>query len=710
MTTPIMRTHWLLVALAILAVSAGLVRLPAGSTETKGSGDSSSDLVSRSVGGWGLDLADRDASIKPGDDFYMSQNGAWFARTKLTGEVPAASYWADLRQLAPRRLGAILEDVAANPNVAPQSAEGKAAAFYRAFMDEKTVEAKGLTPLDPELHAIRMAKTPTQMAAVMGNAAGPGTQHGQKKLGWIANRALFQVGIGQDQQDPTQYAVYVGQGGLGLPGPEYYRDERLADVKQAYEAYAARMLSLVGWPNAEVRAREVVALETTIAKVSWSHEQMKDVVHTYHRMTVVELSRFAPGFDWQAFLKGGGLDNVTNIVIDAKDAFPKIAAIFAETPVEILQARQAFLTIDNAAPNLNASAADAHFDFRTRRFRNPSAVPRPRQFRAARTLEANIGDILSALYVARYFAPEAKTKAIQMAEHLKRAFDARLEKLAWMSPQTKARAREKLAAMSMNIGYPDKFQDYRGLEISATDLYGDVVRATAYNWRRQVAGLSGPFRRQDWFFAPQSVNYAYIPTTNTVEIPAATFQPPFFDLNADQAVNYGAVGSMIGAMIISGFDRHGAHYDAAGRLHDWLTPEELEKLQDMTKALAAQYSAVEPLPGLHVKGEIIADEAVQDLGGQLLALDAYHLSLNNQPPPVLDGFTGDQRVFLGRVQMWRAKFDPAFVRNQIATGSNAPPFLRVNGPVRNLDAWYDAFHVQPGDKLYLAPKDRVHMW
>lgn len=684
------------------------------SVALSGAGAQTSDVIavtlaSRSVGAWGIDLNDRDLSVKPGDDFFMFQNGAWFAHTELNSKLVASAYWRDLRRLSPLRLNAILTELALK-SAPPASAEAKASAFYRAFMDEKTTEAKGLAPLKPELDAIRAAKTKAQMAELMGRIAGPGTQRSPNKSFMPTNRAAFSVDIGQDQNNPNRYTVYIGQAGLGLPGTDYYSDPQLADIKAAYEAYIARMLSLIGWSNPEASAREVVSLETRIASASWSPKQMSDVVKTYNPMTVAELSKLAPDFNWREFLDGAELGRVRNVVIDAKSAFPVIARIYGETPTEVLQAQQAFALVERCALTLNASVFNAYNSFRTNVFRNLSAGAQPRWFYALNTLETSIGDILGALYVARYFSPASKLKAQEMAANLKSAFDARLQRLSWMSPATKAKAREKLARMKVNIGYPDKFEDYRGLVISDTDLYGDVTRAMAFNWQRRVSKLNQPFDRSNWIFTPQTVNYAYIATTNTLEIPAATLQPPFFDLKADEAVNYGAIGALIGLTIINGFDSQGRHYDMDGRMRDWWTREESEKFDVMAKQLSAQYSAIEPLPGVRVKGELLVNESIGDLGGLMIALDAYHLSLKGQPAPILNELTGDQRFFLGRAQMWRAKFDVPFIRNQLATGQNAPPFLRVNGPVRNIDAWYDAFNVKPGDKLYLAPEARVRIW
>jgi putative endopeptidase len=672
------------------------------------------ELTAHSVGAWGLDLNDRDPSVKPGDNFYMSQNGAWFARTELGAQRPMAAYWFDLRTLAPRQLKVILEELAADTSALPESPKGKAGAFYRAFMDEKTVEAKGLTPLKPELDAIRAAKTKEQMASLMGRMASLGTLRSiNSPTGRGIGRAgAFSVSIQQDQKDPRRYAVGLGQSGLNLPGPEYYLDPSLADIKSDYEIYVAKMLALLNWPGAASRAKEIVALETRIAEVSWSHEQMADSGTTYNQMTVAELARLAPAFDWRAFLKGAELGRVDHVVVDAKSAFPKIATIFAETPTEVWQARQAFAVADDAAGigYLNTAAFNLNFDFRYRQFNNAASAMRPRTFPAYFAAALNLGDIVSSLYVARYFPPEAKTAAVEMTGNLRQALDARLAKLPWMSAETRARARDKLAKMTMRIGYPDKFEDYKGLEINDTDLYGNVMRASAFDWRRQVRQLNQPFDRSAWAGAAEFANYRYIPTTNSIEIPAGLLQPPFFDLHADPAVNYGAVGTLMGLSILNGFNNQGRHYDGDGRLRDWWTAEEVKTFTDMTKRLADQYSAIEPLPGVHVKGELIVHESMSDIGGLLIALDAYHLSLKGQPAPVIDGFTGDQRVFLGWAQMWRAKFDPAFVRNQLVAGANSPPFLRVNGPVRNIDAWYEAFGVKPGDKLYLTPEERVHIW
>ncbi|MGZ7031662.1 MAG: M13 family metallopeptidase [Thermoanaerobaculia bacterium] len=666
------------------------------------------DLGSHSAGSWGIDLTDRDPSVRAEDDLYRSQNGGWLARTQLGPSQPNAAYWRDLRVLSTVRLADLVEEAAAKTS-APATIEGKAGAFYRAFMDEKTVEAKGLTPLKPELDAIRAVRTKAEMAGLMGRVEGPGSVRAPTVRFRVVH-ALFSLNIAQDPNDPAHYAVFVGQAGLQLPGPEYYSDPKLADLKSSYQDYIVRMLTLIGWPDAQARAADIVAFESRVAAASWSHEQMGDVVKTYNPMTLSELARFAPGFDWRAFLKGASLTKTERVIVDAKSAFPAIAKAFADAPLTVLQARQAFAAADEAAPLLNKAMVEANFDFRSKKFNSLFQSPAPRSIRAEQAVEANIVDIVSALYVSRYSSPDTKAKATEMAENLRKAFDVRLENNTWMSSATKQRARRKLAAMAIHIGYPDRFQTYEGLAIRDDDLYGNVTRAAAWNWRRSVAQLGHEFDRSEWALAPGYPQYTYLPATNAVEISAATLQPPFFDPKADDAVNYGAIGAVIGQQIVNGFDNQGGRYDASGKLADWWTVEDRKRLAAEMAKLSAQYSAVEPLPGLHVKGDLVVDEALDDIGGMLIALDAYHASLHGAPAPDLDGFTGDQRLFLGRAQMWRAKFSEGFVRNQIATGSNAPPFLRVNGPARNLDAFYQAFDVKPADKMYIAPAERVRVW
>jgi putative endopeptidase len=502
----------------------------------------------------------------------------------------------------------------------------------------------------------------------------------------------------------------VSQGGLLLPGPEYSSEAQFADIRAAYETYAASLLRAIGWPEPELRAREIVAFESRIAAASWSHEQLRDSVRTYNPITVTELRALAPAFDWPAFLRGAGLAGVERVVIDAKSAFPGIAAAFAATPLETLRARLAFSLADARALYAGKALNGPRLVFRGQAMGNNFFSATDRSVLAERATEISLSDLVGALYVARYSSPAAKRVAETMAQQLRQAFDARLTHSPWLSPVGRARAREKLAKLSIHVGYPDRFDAYDGLEVRADDLYGNVARAAAYEWRRKIAELGKPYDRSRWILAAEYPNYNYVATTNTVEIPAALLQPPFFDLRADPAVNYGSLGALIGQMIVSGFTAQGLPYDGDGRLRPWLPADDAARFAALAARISARYSAIAPLPGLHLKGELLVDEAAGDLGGLQIALDAYHGALAGRVAPVLDGTSGDQRFFLGRAQMWRAKFPDNFVRNQIATGANAPPWVRVNAPLPWIDAWYAAFGVNSGDRMYVAPADRIRLW
>ena len=662
------------------------------------------------VGAWGLDLGDRDPAVKPGDNFYLSQNGAWFARTDVTNDKPNAAYWRDLRNLARQRVTQIVQEAAADKSLTPVSAAGKAAVFYRAYLDEARIEALGSAPLQAELAAIRSADDAKKMARLMGEVAGAGTNRPVNLLALPLGHALCGVQIAQDTDHPGRYAVYLQQGGLLLPGPEYYTDAQFDDVRRAYQAYVAEVLRWLQWPDAAQRAAQVIAFETRVAQVSWSHAAMSDVEKTHNPIRVDELVRYAPGFDWHGFLAGAGLARTDRVVIDARSAFPRIASVFADTPPEVLQARQAFALVDARAEVLPAAMAAQHYQFRTQLLAGQGGDAPPRAVRAELALGAHLDELVGALYATRYFSPAAKARVLQMSERMRQAFDARLANSDWMSAPTRKLARAKLAQMRFHLGYPDEAEDYAGLALAEDDAYGNLRRSDAYKWRRKIRLLDQPFRNRSWSLTADYPNYNYQVATNTLEIPAALLQPPFFDPHADAALNYGAIGSLIAQLMVGAFDPQGRHFDANGRQREWWTPADVTYFDGQVQKLSAQYSAVEALPGLHVKGELVVSEALDDLGAVQIALDAYHAETRDHPAPPLDGFSADQRYFLGRAQMWRARFSPNFVRNQIATGANAPPFLRVNGPLRNTDAWYAAFDVKPGDALYLPPQERVRLW
>jgi putative endopeptidase len=680
---------------AVLAGLAVAVAICAGAAASEGD-----------FGRWGFDLSARDMSVKPGHDFFHYANGAWLKRT----EIPAdRSNWGMHAALAERtllQLRVIMEDA---QKADPATVDGKVGAYYAAFMDEARIEQLGAAPLKPALDAVRGAGTRDALAALMG----------------LANKdfegTLFSVSVQPDAKDPSHYAIYVSQAGLGLPDRDYYLDASFAAKKQAYQDYVAKLLTLAGWPEAQKNAAAIVALETKIADASWSRVQERDVVATYNPMALTDLEKLAPGFDWRGFLKANDLGAPGKLVVVEKTALPKLAAIFAAADLDTLKAWAAFDIADNAAVYLSKPFADASFEFHGKAL-SGQAEQRPRWKRAVHTVgggdilfglrSENFGCLLWAvgdLYTARHFPPATRAKAQAQMENLREALRARIARLDWMSAQTKATALEKVKTLSIKIGSgPDK-RDYSKLAVTRDDLYGDAQRIGAFEWAIQAARPGKPVDRDEWEETPQTVNDYEDPVRNEVAFPAAYLQAPFFDSNADPAVNYGAAGLMAHELT-HGFDDEGRHYDAQGRLADWWTPADSQTFEGRIAALGAQYDAYEVLPGLHVNGKLTMGENIADLGGLLIAYDAYHKSLGGKPAPVLDGLTGDQRFFLGWAQIWRLKVREDSARQRIVSDPHSPPGARTEIPLQNIDAWYAAFGVKPGDKLYRPPGKRVKIW
>ncbi|HXQ15250.1 MAG TPA: M13-type metalloendopeptidase [Caulobacteraceae bacterium] len=648
-------------------------------------------------GAWGFDLAGRDTSVTPGADFYGYANGTYVRNLQIPPDRARFGNFDALQALSEDRTHTLLEKAASDSPGDPGSEEGKVGAFYRAFMDEQRVNALGARPLAPELAEIRAANSREAIAALMGKGA----------RSFFAS--FFEVDIGVDAKDPQHYAIYLGQSGLGLPDRDYYLEPSFAAQKAKYQAYVAQMLHLAEWPDADAQAQAIVDTETQIAKASWSITQDRDPTKTYNPMTTDELAKAAPGFDWAGFLRSAELGSTRRVVVAENTALPQIAKIFAATPVKTLQAWEAFNVADAAAPFLSHDFVDADFEFRNKTLSGQQEL-RPRWKRAVATLNGEMGEAVGRLYVAAYFPAESKAKMEALVGNIRTALRARIQRAAWMSDATKARALQKLSMLGVKIGYPSKWRDYTALQISDADLYGDVERAAAFEWRRKVRRLGQPVDKTEWGLTPQTVNAYNSLTRNEIVFPAAILQPPFFDPQADMAVNYGAIGAVIGHEMTHGFDDQGRHYDGAGALADWWTDDDNAKFVAQTKILGAQYSAFEPIPGAHVKGDQTMGENIADLGGVLLALDAYHTSLNGQPAPVIGGLTGDQRLFLGFAQIWRSAIRPDELRRELVSDVHSPSVDRVDGTLRNVDAWYDAWNVKSGDALYLAPDQRVRIW
>ncbi len=660
-------------------------------------------------GAWGYDIAGADLKTRPGDDFFRYANGTWLDKTKIPADKSAYSLRLAMTDRTEARLHDIMEAEAAKAPHRPADLEGKVGAFYKAFMDEAHVEALGAAPLDPDLTAVRAAASRDALAALMGRSNAD------------FEDTLFNVFIDADLKDPKHYAVYVSQGGLGLPDRDYYLKPEFAAPKAKYQAYVARLLHLLNWPQADLCATDIVAFETKLAEASWTKAEQRDPVATYNPMTPAELRALAPGFAWNGFFADAGLAKVSRVIVAEKSAFPKLAAIFAQTPVETLKAWQAFHIADNAAPYLSRPFADAYFEMRDKTLsgQQQQKLRWKRAVFAVGGGDFGVGDRFGTfgtmgwaagqLFTARYFPPQAKAKIEALVVNLKAAYRARLEKLDWMSAATKVEALKKLDTYNIKVGYPDHPRDYSTLAIADDDLVGDVRRAGAADWAFYTGRLFGPVDRSDWNMTPQT-NDAYNGSLRDIVFPAGILQAPMFDANADPAVNYGAIGGVIGHEMTHGFDDEGRKVDAEGALRDWWTREDAVKFEARAKALGAQYSKFEPIPGVHVNGALTMGENIADLGGLTLALHAYHASLGGKPAPVIDGLSGDQRVLLGWAQAWRGKVTDDYVRKQVVSDPHSPRQFRVDGVVRNLDAWYAAFAVKPGDRLYVPPQGRVHIW
>jgi putative endopeptidase len=660
-------------------------------------------------GTWGYDGAGADPATKPGDDFFRYANGTWLDKTAIPGDKPAYSFRIEMTDRTEGRLHDLLEQAAANAPVTPTTLEGKAGAFYKSFMDEARIEQRGMAALTPELSAARDAQTPAAFATQMGRSSVAFTQ------------SLFDAFIDVDLKDPTKYVVYLSQGGLGLPDRDYYLEPRFAQQKAAYLAYVTRLLTLIGWSDPAGSARAVVEFETAIARDSWTKAQQRDLDAIYNPATPAELAKLAPGFPWKSFLAAANLTQASRLIVVEKSAFPKLAAVFAGTSPGTLRAWQVFHVADNAAPYLTKAFTDAHFELRYRVLsgQQEQRVRWKRGVTAVGGADTQPGDNfgrfgtlgygVGQLYTARYFGPDSKAKVEALVANLKTAFHARLEHLDWMSEPTRKEALRKLDTIAIKVGYPDHARDYSAVVIRSDDLVGNVRRAAAADWAYQSGKLGRPVDRGEWSMTPQT-NNAYNGGFNDIVFPAGILQAPMFDANADPAINYGAIGGVIGHELTHGFDDEGRKIDASGALRDWWTKEDAAKFEARAKMLGAQYSAFQPLPGLHVNGDLTMGENIADLGGLTMALDAYRASLHGQPAPVIDGLTGDQRVFLGWAQAWRGKVTDDFVRKQVVSDPHSPRQFRVIGPTRNIDAWYQAFGVQPGDKMYLPPEQRVRIW
>jgi putative endopeptidase len=648
------------------------------------------------IGAWGLDLTTHDDGVKPGDDFYRYADGHWIDTNQIPADRTTWSSFIELADSAELKVRSIAESLP--PGAAEGSTEQKVGDFYRSYLDTDAIERAGLTPAEPGLQAIAAAHTYEELAQLMGRPD-------------LGLKSPLGVGITTDQKNPDRYIVTITQSGLSLPDRDYYlKDEPVySNLRTKYVAHVERMLALAGDKNPAEEATFVLNIETQIARAHWPAAKRRERDLTYNLRTRAGLDELTPGFPWQQRLSAQGLDGQTEFVVRELDAVQALAKLLRQIPIDRWQAYLKYQYLAGIADLLPLRFDAERFDFYGH-ILNGQPQQRDRWKRAVSALNENLGQAVGKLYVQLYFPPYAKQKMLALVENMRAAYGARIQQLPWMSADTKRLALEKLAAFHPKIGYPDTWIDYSALPIRAGDAFGNSSRAQVFEWRRQLNRLGKPTDRSEWRMSPQTVNAYYNPTFNEVVFPAAILQPPFFDPNADAAVNYGGIGGVIGHEMGHGFDDQGSKSDAHGVLRTWWQPEDDQAFRKRVDSLAAQYNGYVALPGLNVNGRLTLGENIGDLGGLSVAYAAYHVSLKGRQPAVLDGLTGDQRFFLSWAQVWRSKYRDEALRTLVTSNPHSPPKFRVNGVVRNVDAWYTAFDVKPGDQLYLAPEDRVRIW
>ncbi|ALH81017.1 peptidase M13 [Sphingopyxis macrogoltabida] len=680
----------LMATAALGAILTGIV--PATSAAAQESAPAASvgtDAGKPEIGDFGFDTSGMDKSVQPGDDFYAYANGTWAKNTQIPADKSNYGMFTALGDLSQKRTQEILEAAKGDPN----SMIGRA---YASYLDSAAVEAKGLAPIEPWLAKVRGVDK-AGLAALLAEADRNGIPH------------FFGGYVGQDDKNPEVYIYSMGQGGIGMPDRDFYlKDgERNTKLQAAYLAHLQNVLTLAGEKDAAARAKAIYDFEKQVATVHWDKNDSSDAVKVYNKMTVAELAKAAPGFDWATFIRGVGVKEDT-LLVAQPSAFTGEAKLLADAPIGVIRDILIVRSLDGFSDVLPDAVAQEAFAFYGTAL---SGTPQmqERWKRAVDFTTGNMGEAVGQDYVAKYFPPETKAAMDVLVKNVLAALDTRIGNLSWMQPETKVKAKKKLANFTTKIGYPDQWKNYSALEIKADDLFGNALRSNQFAHDDNISRLGGPIRRWEWGMTPMEVNAYANFGMNEIVFPAAILQPPFFDPNADAAINYGGIGAVIGHEISHHFDDQGAKYDETGKLADWWTPADVAAFEAAGKALVAQYDAYEVLPGEHLDGTFTLGENIGDLAGLTIAYDAYKKSLGGKEAPVIDGLSGDQRFFLGWAQVWRRNYRDQNLSQRITTDPHSPSIQR-SWVSRNLDPWYKAYNVKEGQKLYLAPKDRVRIW
>jgi putative endopeptidase len=655
----------------------------------------------------GIAVGNMDPSVKPGDDFYGYANGGWIKRTEIPPDRSRIGVFSVLDDLSTKRTEGLIEE-AVQANAAEGSNARKIADLYTSYMNEAAIDAKGLDPLRPRLDAIAAIRDKHELARALGESLRADVDALNNTNFHTPN--LFGLWVAPGFNDSEHYAAYLMQGGLQLPDRQYYLGDtdRMRDIRSKYQAHVSAMLKLAGFTEADARAQRVIELEHAIAEKHLSLAENEDVQKANNPWQRSDFDTKAPGLDWTEYFRGAGLGSQASFIVWQPTAFTGESALVASTSLDTWKDWLAFHLIDGYAAVLPKAFADERYDFFGKTL---SGTPqqRPRWQRGVNVVNGLLGDAIGQIYAQRYFSPEAKAQAEALVANIIAAFRKRIEALSWMDPATKAEAQAKLTTLYVGIGYPETWRDYSGYEIKADDIFGNLWRGGLFNLHRDVARLGRPVDRKEWSMDPQTVNAVNLPLQNALSFPAAILQPPFFDPLAPAAVNYGAIGSVIGHEISHTFDTEGSAFDSKGRVRDWWTPADLAHFKAATARLAAQYDTYKPFPDLAVNGQQTLAENIADNAGISAAYDGYRTSLAGKTAPVQDGFSGDQQFFIAFGQNWGSKSREAALRQQVMTDPHSPSEYRAD-MVRNVDAWYPAFNVQPGEKLYLAPPERVQIW
>jgi len=647
-------------------------------------------------GTWGYDSTAMDASVKPGDDFFKYVNGGWDKRTQIAPDKTSAGVDVILSDEAERQVRDIVERMAKDPAKAGPGGR-RVGDLYAAWMDEKGIEAKGVAPLKPYLARIAAVQTKAQLAELFAEQI---------------YSAPAGIGIVPDLENPTRYEATVGQGGLGMPNRDYYLREgaKYDAYRKAYRDYVIRIQTLAGIPGAAAKADAIIALEHKIAEAHWAPERTRDIEQINNPMTLAKLSATAPQFPWAAMFARAGLGAPTKVLVAEPSEVKAAGELLDSIPLAVWKDYLAYHFISSHATFLPHAFDQANFDFYSKTLRD---VPQQRERwkRGVQLVNRSLGEEVGRIYVAEHFPPEAEKQAAELVANLTAAYGERFKNASWMDEPTRKAALVKLAAFDPRLGHPKKYIDYSTLKVDRHDLLGDAVRAEKFQWNLEVARYPKPVDRGLWNMVPQEVNAYYNPLANQITFPAAILQPPYFDPNADPAVNYGSEGAVIGHEMGHGFDDQGRHFDESGKVRDWWSADAAKAFGARAAVLGAQFDTYEPVPGVHINGKLTMGENLGDLGGLEAAYAAWRRYVaQHGEPPVIDGMTGDQRFFIAYAQSWQDKVREGALRAQLLSNPHSPAEYRVNGIVRNVDAWYAAFNVQPGDKLYLPPDKRVHIW